>query len=116
MTTKKPNVLPATAMSVQAPLEGWCDATGTTTDEYVDLTKYKGQYICLEAEGANFYVAFKSATGGTIVTGGTAVGTALVPRTIYKDTPNPNMVVPPGAPWMVYRTVSATGLLRVTPA
>lgn len=110
--TKFPTVPAGAAQSVAGPTQGWADASTSTTEEYIDLSAWRGHYVTIEAETVDHYIAFTTAASGTIVTGAAAtVGTALVPRTVVAGQ-SIDVVVPKGAPFLVYRTVSATGLLR----
>jgi hypothetical protein len=113
--TNFPTVPDGAARSVAGPTQGWCDAGTSASEEYINLSAWAGHYITIEAETEDHYVAFTTAAAGTIVDGVAAtVGTALVPRTIYADTPNPPMVVPPGATFLAYRTIANAGVLRIT--
>lgn len=111
--TARPSDVRARALC--GPTEGWCDATTSTATEWVDLSRWAGKLIRIEAETVNHYVAFV-ATGATAMDVDAAtVGTVGVPMTIYfAGGQSHAMFVPKEKPYLAYRAVTGTGVLRAT--
>ena len=115
------------ARSVHGPRFGFCDATTTTAQEYVDLSAYKGKYIKIVAAMADHWVCFGvNATftmdidAAAMVAAAPGNGHAYVTfadsvaeRVKADDLNGIEVVVPVDAPFLSYRTVSATGEIRV---
>lgn len=112
----KANVSISAAASVVGPTVGFCDATTSTTDEDVDLTEWAGRYVDIYCETEDHYVYFADATGGAAVLTAQSVGTVAIPARINKAGEGKGFVVPKEAPFLTYRAVTGTGIIRVIPS
>lgn len=109
--TDFPVVPDGASRSIVGPTVGWCDATTSTSDENVSMSAWAGHYITIEAITADHYIAFSDDPAETIETGAASVNTLAVPRTIPAGQ-SIDVVVPKGSYYLIYRTVSGTGILR----
>ena len=110
---------PQNALSVAGPTVGFCDASTSTTTEYVDLSDYVDRYVTITCETANHYVCFVANDSATLDTDAASLGTEnVVFPVIAVDNGGQGVpfVVPKAKPFLAYRTISSTGLLRVHPS
>ena len=105
-------VASAEAWSVNGPTVGFADVTTSTSDENVDLSTWKGRYVEITTTTAAHYILFDSDGTTTIETGAGAVGDTDIPGIIAADS-SKHMIVPVSNPFLIYRTVSGTGEIRV---
>lgn len=115
------------ARTVHGPRFGFCDATTSTTQEYIDLSAYKGKYIKIVVATVDHWVCFGTSASFTMDIDAAAMVAAapgnghgyvtfadsVAERVKADDLNGIEVVVPPDAPFLSYRTVSATGEIRV---
>lgn len=102
----------AAAYSIQAPIEGLCDATVTTGEESLDCKALVGKYVYVQAEGCDIYVAFAATSTPTINLAAATTVTAMVPI-LCKDGVMVPFVVQADSPVMKYKAKSGSGAIRV---
>lgn len=122
------SVSDAEARSVHGPRKGFCDTSTSTTQEYLDLRAYAGKYIKIVVATVDHWVCFGVNQTFTMdidalamVAGDSTVNGDPYPRFAEScaervkadDLNGIEVVVPPDAPYLSYRTVSATGEIRV---
>lgn len=100
------------ARSVEAPYLGFCDASTSTTVEYVNLTTWAGSYVTITVETEAHYISFGSATGFTMDKDAATLGTASVAFPVVLGEKF-SCVVDPDTPWLGYCTIANTGIIRV---
>lgn len=103
------------ARTVKGATVGFCDATTSTTTEYVDLSEWAGRYVKIYCETSDHYFCFGAATGFTMDVDAAAVGTLYVPDRVDAGGAGTHVVIPRNKPWLGYRTVSGAGVIRVLP-
>lgn len=116
------------ARTVHGPRFGFCDASTSTTAEYLDLRAYRGKYIKIVVSTVDHWVCFGTSATFTMDTDALAMvaGDAEVNADPYPrfadscaervkadDLNGIEVVVPHEAPYLAYKTVSATGEIRV---
>lgn len=94
------------------PTQGFCDATTSTTTEYVDLSDWIGRPIRITCETADHYISFGDVTSFTMDVDAATLGSEYVAMPVT-TTAGYDCVVPTGHPFLGYRTISGTGIIRV---
>lgn len=102
----------AEARTLEAPSLGYCDATTTTATEYVDLSIWAGGYVTISCETVGHYISFGAATGFTMDVDAATLGSNYVAMPVSTGEKF-HCVVDKEQPFLGYRTISDTGILRV---
>jgi len=110
MALKQSIVSDIAAGSVAPPTVGMqIRGTVDTTEAELDVASYKGRYVHLYCEDVDLYFAFFVASGGALSFTSTTVSTGGVPGRVDQGGAGVHFVVPTGATYMVYRSVSGAG-------
>ncbi len=102
----------AEAHTVESPVEGFCDASTSTSVEYVDLSSYEGGYVTITVETEDHYIAFGPTNSFTMDVDAATVGTNYVAFPVATGEKF-HCVVHPDNAFLGYRTISGTGIIRV---
>lgn len=94
------------------PRLGFCDASTSTTPEWLNLSQWAGSYVVITVETVAHYVSFGAATGFLLVVGNTSLGSDAVAYPVAVGE-KAYFVVHPSYPWLAYRTTTDNGLIRV---
>lgn len=100
------------ARSVESPNLGFCDASTSTTVEYVNLATWAGSYVTVTVETESHYISTGSATGFTMDKDAATLGTAAVAFPVVVGEKF-SFVVDADTPWLGYCTIANTGIIRV---